>query len=375
MQGALLAGLHSRQRPKENGEVHKKKKRMRRKKWAKMEQEAARRTCNSNGSNPSLPPLPMVSGDGGSGMETLFGHPYGALPFGNSWLEENKNDTRPNGLGGMRLLNDEQVLSVLSFCDGPALAQVVQTSRYLYVAGHHDELWRDLILRHCDTHNQPLTFVPNGKWKDSYCQQVHASASIAPHVPLPIKGVYSDTFYRSYLCRSFQLQPEWLKVETVTRIPHDSVTADEFVEQFERPNVPVVLAGATKSWPAIQQWSPDYLQTICGADTCFRATSGAAPLPASMTLNNYFTYCQSTVEEAPLYLFDRTFAQRCPQLLQDYFPALEKSCPMFGPKAKHGHDLFGLLGSGKRPDHRWIIMGPPRSGKLPKQTSYTACVF
>ena len=59
-----------------------------------LEREAARRTLYGTGMNGSLPPLPF-SGHGddtidegeedrgdGAGIGTLFGHPYGALPYG-----------------------------------------------------------------------------------------------------------------------------------------------------------------------------------------------------------------------------------------------------------------------------------------------------
>ena len=56
--------------------------------------DAARRRFNGNGMNDNLPPLPFCGGDGSgddhaennddaAGFGTLFGHPYGALPYGN----------------------------------------------------------------------------------------------------------------------------------------------------------------------------------------------------------------------------------------------------------------------------------------------------
>lgn len=131
-----------------------------------LERDAARRTLNGNGMNGSLPPLP-VSDDGGDEnidegeLGVCFGHPYGALPYGNIHLASapqslsggqgnwHPDIVRHRGLGPLlRILNDEQVLSILSYVDGPTLAGgVVLSSRFLYVAGHHEELWRDLVFR------------------------------------------------------------------------------------------------------------------------------------------------------------------------------------------------------------------------------------
>ena len=72
-------------------------------------------------------------------------------------------------------------------------------------------------------------------------------------------------------------------------------------------------------------------------------------------------YCARSAEEAPLYLFDRTFTSQCPELLEDWDCALRKSCPWWAPGNKEaGHDLFGVLGEGRRPDHQWLIVGPKR---------------
>jgi hypothetical protein len=77
-------------------------------------------------------------------------------------------------------------------------------------------------------------------------------------------------------------------------------------------------------------------------------------------MDNYSKYCKCATEEAPLYLFDRTFASKCPQLLDDFDCALKESCPFWSRDAEHGHDLFGLLGEERRPDHQWLIIGPKR---------------
>jgi len=390
----------------------------------KLEREAAHRTFNGNGKNGSLPPLPSSSQDDDDGIGTLFDHPYGALPYGNIHLIEHIGENRhlhPDhvrqfGLGSLQQFNDEQVLNILSFVDGSSLAGgVVLASRFLYVAGHHEELWRDLVLRRwgevgfdvpeknssdddcetegsgqikdndddhavddddCKQSNNNVRAKRNGGiWKDIYAfneyksQKIisspsHHSSKNPPrkHEPISIRGIYSDTFFRSYLCRSFALQPSWLSAHTVPTIRHDDLTTSQFLEQYEQTNTPLLIKGASSSWPAVQKWNIQYLINNTKGTT-FRATSGAAPLPAQFTMENYIRYCQSsTTEEAPLYLFDRTFATKCPRLLQDFDEAIKTSCPFWSEEAEHGHDLFGLLGEGRRPDYQWLIIGPKRSG-------------
>lgn len=72
-------------------------------------------------------------------------------------------------------------------------------------------------------------------------------------------------------------------------------------------------------------------------------------------------------DESPLYVFDRSFAEKTNISSSLSTPAAAYSSPSaFGP------DLFSLLGP-HRPDSRWLIMGPTRSGstfhKDPNATS------
>ena len=344
--------------------------------------DAASRTLNGNGASPSLPPLPKAD-DNGKGLETLFSHPFGALPYGNIYMNmtssgngnADADSVRRNGLGNlMRCLNDDQVVSVLQFVDARSLSRVACASRFLYVSAHHDELWRDVTLRKYGKKG----FSWCGTWKDTYIREElehlqerdhdhdhnqtgKKSIIFCKHKPMAMKGIYSDTFFRSWLCRSFALQDSWLKVSNVQIEDANGLTSEKFVREYEEKNIPVVVRGATKAWPASQKWDKEYL-TKQTENITFRATSGVAPLPANFDMESYARYCDSATEEAPLYLFDRTFSQKCPDLLDDFYPALKKSCPFFDDEAPHGHDLFSLLGKGKRPDHRWIIIGPKRSG-------------
>ena len=377
-----------------------------------LERNAAQRTYNGNGMNGSLPPLPTSNysddGDGGGDFGTLFGHPYGAFPYGNIHLATPPPSTlaadssssidavrwhpdivRHTGLGPhLSKLNDEQLLNVLSYIDGPTLSSgIVCTSRFLYVAGHHEELWRDLVLRRWGESGFVVTLTENkdkmgnnntGCWKDIYAYNhyigKHSQESskqttpILKHSPISISGIYSDTFFRSWLCRSFALQPSWLATHTVPTLPINEVTTTRFVKEYEEKNIPLLIKGASSNWPALREegknkWTTDYLLRTTQGQT-FRATSGAAPLPANFTLKNYINYCSLSTEEAPLYLFDRTFATKVPQLLKDFDEGMQESCNWWcRGNEESGHDLLSVLddsGEGRRPDYQWLIVGPKR---------------
>lgn len=130
---------------------------------------------------------------------------------------------------------------------------------------------------------------------------------------------------------------------------------EEFKLQYEVPNKPVILQNAMEDWPALQKWSSKHLK---------KAFSGQQILAGDypMSFENFLAYSQRSHDEMPLYLFDKYFADKAPQLADDY------KVPKY-----FDEDLFSVLGDEGRPDFRWLIMGPPRSGstfhKDPNATS------
>lgn len=302
-------------------------------------------------------------------VEDLFSsledpHPYGVLPGGNRFFDESAYATKKRS---EEIFPDSLWQQILSFCDGSALARVVQTSRYLYVAGHQPELWRDLVLRRCETENRVIDSAKHS-WKDTYASLFSKNKQYQPHQPIHVPGIYSDHYYRTHLCRSFNLPPVWLEGDDETTpnvVPLvESLTPEQFLESYEEPNSPVVIKGGGKTH-ALDKWSDPKYMLEYNANKSFRATSGAAPLPADFTLQAYQEYSQtfSYLEESPLYLFDRTAFADNPQWSEDFFPEFYKTNPHWNPK-RHSHDLLQHLGEGRRPDHTWLIMGPQRSGSV-----------
>ena len=96
------------------------------------------------------------------------------------------------------------------------------------------------------------------------------------------------------------------------------------------------------------------------SDVCFRAEAVDWP---------FETYCQymaDSHDESPLYLFDRKFAEKMKLVV-----GTGEGAAYSNPKC-FGSDLFEILGP-ERPAHRWLIIGPERSGstfhKDPNATS------
>ncbi|CAJ1946256.1 unnamed protein product [Cylindrotheca closterium] len=292
-------------------------------------------------------------------------HPYGVLPGGNRFF-------------GASNIRSEEVFAdtiwqqILSFFDAKMLGSIVQSSHYFYVAGHQPELWRDLVLRQCFKEKKTIRAV-RPSWRDTYLA-LFVKDSGKDHSPIPVSGVYSDEYYRTHLCRSFAIPSAWCNdsessspssPNEVPRVAVEDISPEQFFEEYEMKNMPVIIEGAAKGM-ALNKWrKSDYLQQNVDESTTFRATSGAAPLPATFELKAYEEYGKfSYLEESPLYLFDRTAFASNNQWSNDFFPEFYEKCPFWDPAASHGHDLLQHLGAERRPDHTWMIMGPKRSGSV-----------
>ena len=72
-------------------------------------------------------------------------------------------------------------------------------------------------------------------------------------------------------------------------------------------------------------------------------------------LKTYEQYMNNNEDESPLYLFDRTFVEKM-KIKTD-----KSQGGQFWAPECFGEDLFSVLGD-QRPDSRWLIVGPERSG-------------
>ena len=76
-----------------------------------------------------------------------------------------------------------------------------------------------------------------------------------------------------------------------------------------------------EDWAALQRWTPAYLKN---------AFKGQSILAGDyhMSYDNFLAYSQRCRDEMPLYLFDKHFARKAPQLAADYKvePLLLNSC-------------------------------------------------
>jgi Cupin-like domain len=136
------------------------------------------------------------------------------------------------------------------------------------------------------------------------------------------------------------------------------LTLEEFSSSWS--DKPFILTQPVREWPIYGEWTTESLLASY-ADVEFRAEAVDWPL------ESYVQYMRNSEDESPLYLFDRGFVEKMDLKVGKGVP----STSYWAPEC-FGEDLFALLGD-QRPDSRWLIMGPARSGstfhKDPNATS------
>jgi hypothetical protein len=162
--------------------------------------------------------------------------------------------------------------------------------------------------------------------------------------PLAIDDFFSDTLFASQRARSLQIKPRWSAIDNIERVRAEDLSVEQFRERFEARNRPVVIEGASAGWRATQQWSVESL-VAAFADQPMHARG------IDMPAGEFVRYMQTTRDEFPLYVFDKEFGAKVPQLLDDYV------VPDY-----FNDDLFALLEQNERPDYRWLLIGGEKSG-------------
>jgi hypothetical protein len=270
-------------------------------------------------------------------------HPLGVRPSGNALLAT-KDLSAATGI--FSRLPGELLLTLLEYLELEDLTLLGSTCRALFAYCSHDQLWRDLALQ---------SPIHNFDWRGSW----RASLRRLPHARLPeidCRNLFSDALHRPFLCSQIDLEAYVSSIPPANKIAvFENLTTEEFNKEWT--SKPFILTSPVKDWKVYRAWSQTSLRKqYC--DQKFRAEAVDWPMKL------YLDYMDTTQDESPLYLFDRSFVEKMgltAGLEGDYEPP-----PCFQ------EDLFTALGA-QRPDHRWLIVGPRNSGstfhKDPNATS------
>lgn len=192
----------------------------------------------------------------------------------------------------------------------------------------------------------------HGSWRATYLADVARVATSGAAIRCALA---SDVLYQPVLAAGFDPAAFFASSRNAGHSSMRRLDARTIASSADLPREPVVLTNAIDDWPALQHWrSIDTLGArLADAGAPFRAEAATTMLA---TYAAYMSACAQ--EDQPLYLFH---AAPMPTPLDTDW----RTPSLFD------EDLFSVLDP--RPDHKWLIVGPPRSGstmhKDPNATS------
>ncbi|EFA84572.1 transcription factor jumonji [Heterostelium album PN500] len=272
-----------------------------------------------------------------------------------NFFENKECKFRNDGLGYLSVLEDTFLLeAIFDELTVPELLSLQRVSPAFYVMLNDDRLWMDAFFRETTNNTaQRGNIVYYISWKLSAVKYLYSNGrdmSAFPMAQLNFPLFQSMVIYTRWLRRHMQIKD--FKVEDsglVDKCDASLLTYEQFVERYERPSIPMVFTNGQLDWPANTEWTKQRLIERFG-DVCFKISHGDHKnIP--MRFADYVQYMATQNDEEPLYVFDQSFGEKAPAMLNEY-----KVPSKFFPE-----DLFQFQND-KRPHYRWIVIGPPRSG-------------
>ena len=124
---------------------------------------------------------------------------------------------------------------------------------------------------------------------------------------------------------------------------------------LEKLDHPVVYTDLTTNWNARWAWSAANLKSRYGDRLFSCGMDITTDEPILMLLREYFEMIETQQrhsQQTPLYLFDASFDEDCPELTADYST----------PDIFLSQDLLLCLPKHLKPDHKWLLIGGEGSG-------------
>lgn len=146
-------------------------------------------------------------------------------------------------------------------------------------------------------------------------------------------------------------------LQVIDRVSCDTMTLHEFIEYYERPELPCIISNIPKfeNWAAVDKWkirNKELLNHKLGS-RYFKVGEDDDGYKVKIRMKYFLKYLKNNNDDSPLYIFDGNYddddVSKC--LLNDY------KIPSYFPD-----DLFHLVGESRRPPYRWFLIGPSRSG-------------
>ncbi|ETK92033.1 hypothetical protein, variant 1 [Phytophthora nicotianae CJ01A1] len=286
--------------------------------------------------------------------------------------------------------SDELIAYFTLFCEPKELLRLSEVNSVFYVFCQEDPLWMGQCLR---LHNGDFSYHYNWKLTTFYprdprpLEQLHKAFR-----PVTVKDFGSDFLYRRWCRCNMQLGDAYLlpseeqdpTIRRLQKIDIQDLTFRDFYEQYS--SIPFIIRNAIGKWKASTEWTVEKLVERIPSDVKHRITHNLDVMSSSPTMEmsfaDFFNYANNQHDETPLYIFDARFGEKVPAMLEDYNvqdlkvfkedflsvvaerkeePAKAVKLEAGGKKVRKDKKKKRAPGS-TRPDFRWIVIGPQRTG-------------
>jgi histone arginine demethylase JMJD6 len=141
-------------------------------------------------------------------------------------------------------------------------------------------------------------------------------------------------------------------IESIDRFDYRDVSYEWFVHHYERASVPCMISGFGDNW-GINKYTYTTMSQGFLRDERVKVGKDDEGYPIRIETRNYVHYASENKDDSPVYLFESQLAanKNISKLFNDY------ARPSWFSK-----DLFDYCHSERRPPHRWLCVGPERSG-------------
>ena len=174
-------------------------------------------------------------------------------------------------------------------------------------------------------------------------------------------------------------------IDSLPRVRLTDLAPGEFAARFERPRLPCVITDAADTWPCPPShplWTPAGLASALGPSRLKVGTDDDGR-GVRLGFDDFLDYCadpgHGRADDSPLYVFDGGFADSETESSDSdggsgsgRHRRKKKKKKRAGPGAAiaaayavpppFSEDLLSFAGPHRRPPHRWLVVGPPRSG-------------
>jgi hypothetical protein len=265
--------------------------------------------------------------------------------------QQSEVNDRSNSLGTIGALSDDLIIKILNLFSAKELLRVAEISLAFYRFGNLEELWREICF---DKWEGNFSFKCN--WKHTFYFPRKALREELTKLK-PVRAWKTEVLDQKYYRANGPLSEFVSDVQSpeVEIISGDMDLVEfrkRFDKQFPEYGRPVIIRGALNKWSAMNSWKFDQLVARFKNQMFKIGEYNRYGKRIKMKMPDFVDYIKQQHDEEPMYMFDNKFAETAKDLLKDY------SVPKLFQE-----DYFGYM-QNHRPDYRWFLIGPARSGTV-----------